>query len=105
MSDLPKFNYPAFDEAAAELRKNGDFVFSPADNDRYVLGVNAATEMATWSKEKQYEFRRIALAHDLEWICRYADAIALLPGWQNSTGAFSEWAAARALSLKFIYLP
>src|SRR6266404_9792344 len=103
MSKIKDFNYLAFDKAAAILRDKGHFVFSPADNDRYVLGL-AASEIDKLTGKEQYEFRRIALAHDLEWICRYANAVALLPGWRQSTGATAEYYAALALNLPIIYL-
>ena len=104
MTGVKDFNYPAFDKAAKRLRQNGNFVFSPADNDRYVLGLDAASEIDKLTGKEQYEFRRIALAHDLEWICRYADSVALLPGWRQSTGATAEYYAALALNLPIIYL-
>jgi len=104
MSNIPNFNYPLFDEAATKLRAQGHFVFSPADNDRYVLGLDASSELAKMTGKEQYEFRRIALAHDLEWICRYAQAVALLPEWKNSTGATAEYYTAKALNLKIILI-
>jgi hypothetical protein len=46
-----------------------------------------------------------ALGEDLDWICRKADALAMLPGWRNSRGARAEHATAVALDLHIIYLP
>jgi hypothetical protein len=42
---------------------------------------------------------RDALAVDLEWICRHADMIVMLPGWEKSSGATAEHAAAKALGI------
>ena len=42
---------------------------------------------------------REALGADLAWICAEADAVAVLPGWENSLGAAAEVATARALGL------
>ena len=47
---------------------------------------------------------RIMLGSDLAWICREADAIAMLPGWEKSYGARAEHAVAVALDLQIIYI-
>ena len=47
---------------------------------------------------------RDALADDLWWICKHAEAVALIPGWGNSAGATAELYAARALNLRVIEL-
>ena len=47
---------------------------------------------------------REALGADTAWICAHADAIALLPGWEKSTGATAENALAVALGLTRIIL-
>ena len=107
MTGYPHFNYPAFHAAAEQLRQEGHFVFSPAERDMERDGKDWGAEVkngsATEAKDKGFDLRT-ALHDDLAFICREADAIALLPGWEKSTGAQAEWAAARALSLTFIYL-
>lgn len=96
MSGLPYFNFPAFHRAAADLRARGHHVFNPAETDNESVKVNAEGD-----ETKSEGFcRRRALKEDLSWICDHAEAIALLPGWENSTGAQAELALAKALSLK-----
>ncbi len=104
MSGIPGFNHDLFDSVAAHLRSEGHDVFSPADHDRELLGEDAKTRLALMSKEEQNEFRRKALAYDLNWICRHAEAVALLPGWEFSTGASAEHAAGKALRLQLLYV-
>ena len=47
---------------------------------------------------------REALKADCAWICRNADAVAVLPGWEISRGANAEVALAKALGLTIIIL-
>ena len=106
MRGIPYFNFPAFDKAAAKLRDEGHEVFSPADHDRKLhceafLNETGCDEQA----EREHGVsRRKLLGDDLAWICAEADAIALLPGWRNSTGATAEHATAVAIGLKVIEL-
>lgn len=107
MRGIAHFNFPAFHFAAAKLREQGHIVFSPADNDiekngdfsgNYSTGSEDQLEKDTaWTIRK-------ALADDTAWICRNADAIALLPGWEKSTGANAELSLAKALGLTWIVL-
>lgn len=46
---------------------------------------------------------RARVAEDLAWICRHADAVYLLKGWEGSKGERAEKAAAEALGLMVIY--
>lgn len=108
MRGLPEFNFPAFRAAAKKLRSSGYFVFSPAEKDMEVHGVDISKGNATGSEEEAtkvhgFDLRR-ALADDTQWICREADAIALLPGWDRSSGARAEHALACALGLVVITL-
>lgn len=106
MRGIPEFNFPAFHSAAAKLRSEGHFVFSPAekDNERHGTDIskgNANGDEEVAAKEHGFSLRE-ALGVDLGWICAEAEAIALLPGWQNSKGATAELATARALGLEVI---
>lgn len=108
MRGIPELNFPAFNAAAATLRQLGCEVFNPAEKDNERYGVDISKGNTTGCEEvaaKEHGFNlREALALDLEFICRHADAVALLPGWQNSKGAQAERAAAVALGLKVIEL-
>ena len=108
MRGYPEFNFPAFHAATARLRGDGHSVFNPAerDNERHGTDIskgNAAGDETVAAKEHGFDLR-VALAEDAEYICRTADAIALLPGWQNSKGATAEHALAVALGLEVIHL-
>ena len=109
MRGIPEFNFPAFEKAAAMLRRDGHEVFNPAEKDMERHGgVNIGAGNATGSEEqatKDHGFNlRDALCDDLTFICTEADGIALLPGWRNSKGAVAEHATAVALGLEVIEL-
>lgn len=97
MRGIPESNYPAFIEATASLRAEGHEVFSPVEWDIEQHGPNGC-------HTDTFDLRK-ALAADLQWICLNADAVAMLPGWENSKGAKAERAAAEALGLQIIELP
>lgn len=86
MTGIPDLNRSAFHAAAEKLRQQGFTVFNPA-----------AANLEGWSLRK-------ILAYELEWICREAEAIALLPGWENSKGVAAELATAKAIGLEIIHL-
>ena len=107
MRGKPNFNFPAFDYASAKLREQGHEVFSPADHDREVNGaeieINPTGDEAICEAKFGFSIRD-ALGSDLDWICHNADAVALLPGWEQSTGANAERATAVALGITLIIL-
>lgn len=109
MRGIKDFNFPAFDAAADELRADGHEVFNPADRDRAVHGADVnKSETGDLSDPAVVASGfdlRAALGADMEWICRDADAIYLLPGWSNSKGATAERATALALSLVVLGAP
>ena len=86
MSGIPDFNRPALAAAADKLRRKGHQVFNPGA-----------------ANLKDMSYGKI-LAYDLNLVCDWADAIALLPGWQCSKGASAEYMAAVAVGLKVIFL-
>jgi hypothetical protein len=98
MRGRPAFNFPAFDAATARLRAEGHEVFSPAEHDRTggfdPTGMTGHEDLAALGFDL-----RAALAVDLAWITGEADAIYLLDGWESSSGARAELAAAAALGL------
>ena len=81
MSGLPKYNYPAFYEAAMRLRLKGVEVLSPAEG--------TVTHDKMWS---DYMRRAIKMLCDCDYNVR-------LPGWANSTGARLETQIADALGI------
>lgn len=106
MTGIPHFNYPAFNAAAARLRAGGFTVFNPAEHDTQMFGkdISNPTGCAIQAADEHGFDRRAALKADLTWICENADAIALLPGWERSSGANAEMALAKALSLEVIHI-
>ena len=107
MRGIPEFNFPAFHEAARILRNKGHAVFSPAEADiekhgDISVGNHFGSELLA-TEEHGFNLRE-TLATDLTWICKEADAVALLPGWQNSLGAQAERAIALALHLNIMEL-
>lgn len=107
MTGIPHFNYPAFNAAAAILRADGHEVFNPAEHDIETFGkdISNPTGCAVQAAADHGFDRRAALKADLAWICDHAEAIAVLPGWEQSSGARAEHALASALGLNVIRLP
>ena len=106
MRGIPDFNFPAFHAAAAALREQGHTVFNPAERDELLYGKEvgkSATGDLADATAKGFSLQ-LALAADTSWICRQANAIALLPGWEQSKGASAEKALADALGLEVIEL-
>ena len=74
MRGIPLFNFPAFHEAAGKLRALGHEVYDPAEAD-IARGFDPAKDDE--KSESQY------MEWDLPEVCK-ADAVAVLPGWENS---------------------
>jgi hypothetical protein len=107
MRGYANFNFPAFDFAAGILRMEGHEVFSPAERDRSIHGTTLEDNATGDEKEaiaKTGFSLREALAADTDYIAKHADGIALLPGWEKSSGAQAELALAKALGLTQIIL-
>lgn len=96
MRGMPLNNFPMFDEADRLLRAEGWYVVNPAAMDRE-HGITEATTGLT-NEQLRYVF-----ANDFHELC-YCDAIAMLPGWEASTGARIEWRIAVMLGLTVFYL-
>lgn len=80
MRGLPEYNYPAFHDAAAVLRGRGHQVLNPAET------AGGATDLPYTT------YLRIDVGY-----VQAADAVAVLPGWQDSKGALLEVHIAHAL--------
>lgn len=103
MSKIKDFNFPLFDHVTAELRREGHEVCNPADVQRELYG---SLEVANaWTEEENLAAVRNLLAYELAWICRYAECIMLLPGWDKSAGAKAEYMLALAIKLKVADVP
>ena len=109
MQGYPEFNFKAFAKYTKELRDQGYFVFSPAERDverhdgTHIGKGNPTGDVIKAEKEHGFSLRD-ALADDTAFICKEADMIAMMPGWEYSKGANAEWALAKALGLEIIYV-
>lgn len=86
MTGIPEFNYPAFNQAAAQLREKGYEVENPAEN--------PAPESGAW-----VDWMRLAIKQMAD-----CDTIVLLDGWQKSKGALIELKLAGDLGLSILTL-
>ena len=99
MRGFEAFNHPAFHRAARLLRDLGHDVFSPAEHDNSV-GLDTSGMAGDQEEYEAAGFSlRTLLAADLAWICGEADALVMMPGWEDSAGARAEAAVALTLSL------
>lgn len=117
MTGLPDFNFPAFDRVAEFLTSAGFTPISPAEHDREVLrrSFDAGDTVYRFvhnvpgysTGDVQAYQLGVGSVHDLlVWDIAQivqVDAIVLLPGWENSTGAAHERYVAEATN-KRIFL-
>jgi hypothetical protein len=87
MTGLPEYNYPAFHAAEIALRVHGYEPLSPAR-------IDAGGQVQHWS---WYMRRAVQMLMD-------ADAVATLPGWQDSRGAVIEVNLALQLNMPVVDL-
>lgn len=85
MKGYPQNNYPLFNAVALLLRNGGNEVYNPAEYN--VQPFNLRKAFAEYSK----------------FICEEADAILILPGWENSVGANAEKALAENCGIEIFY--
>lgn len=96
MTNIPEFNFPAFDEAADKWRAKGYTVISPAEHDRDE-GLDVTGMTGSFAEAAAAGFDLTAtLLWDLNQVA-HADGIILLPGWGNSSGVRAELSLAAAL--------
>jgi len=102
MRGYKHYNFPAFDAAKKELESDGSTVISPADLDRD-SGFDETNfpEDWDWGTTASSFPLKDAARRDVDAIFD-SDAIYLLDGWQDSTGANAELALARWLGLEII---
>jgi hypothetical protein len=111
MRGYKDFNFPLFNLYAKNLRAGGHSVFNPAESDVTQWGVEdlktATGDEGEVAKRLGYEgntLARICFLKDTQYICKHADAVALMPGWEKSKGANAEKALAEALGLEVMFL-
>lgn len=86
MSGLPDLNFPAFHQAAAQLRALGLQAVNPAE-------INPGSTMS-WEA---------CMRADIKALCD-CDALVMLPGWENSRGAHLEVHLAHRLGMQVLPL-
>lgn len=103
MTGYEAFNMPAFDEAAALLRRE-HFVYSPHDVDRDDgfdwRGSDGDIEV---SREAGFDLES-AMRRHIRWISAHADGIVGLPGWQASSGSRREVLVAKTCGIPIYVL-
>lgn len=103
MRGIPLYNFPAFDAAASELRDEGHEVVNPADLDRDTgMDPLALPSDWDWNDLPPSVDSNTFADRDLEAL-RGCDAIYLLKGWQQSTGAMAEYHVAKWRGLTLVY--
>jgi hypothetical protein len=92
MQNIPGYNFPAFEAATATLRDLGYQVVSPAENDKKFDA--EAYELARQSPDGVWKPAETGgrtwaeiLSGDVIIVADHVDALALLPGWERSSGA------------------
>ena len=106
MRSIPNFNFPMFFAVAKHLRNLGHEVFCPAERDVEKYGKEIYASPTGDLKDVAhlgFDLKE-ALEADLTWICRNAEGIAMLPGWETSKGATAEKALADALKVQVFYV-
>jgi len=82
-----------FAHTSGHLRSRGYRVFNPVEQD------------AAFERHGTPVDIRHCLELDLVWICRWADVVGLLMGWEVSSGAMAEFYTAKAIGIETWELP
>jgi hypothetical protein len=109
MTGYPQFNFPAFEQAAWELRTVGHKIISPHELDTPEVQAEAKKSMdgkldsegkiagMTWAD---------ILSKDVKVVADHTDGVVVLPGWDKSKGATLEVFVAITVGHKlFQYAP
>jgi hypothetical protein len=102
MRGLPLFNFPAFDTARDLAIAKGFNPTSPADMDRDSGFHEDNSPEAAHGAEAARDFAKRDCDALIGFRAEDGDAIALLPGWEKSTGAVAEFFLARWLGLRIL---
>lgn len=109
MTGKVEFNREAFYLAEKRLRKvyERDLdtpieIFNPARVVEEQHGISLKHTTGD-PQELAYGHLREALRGDMEYLCKKANTIYMLYGWEHSVGARAEHALATALRLRFMY--
>lgn len=95
MRGYEHYNFPAFDEAEGALKAGGWVPINPAALDRLNEGWGLYPPLI----DVDYNFKKRVMQRDLACIFE-CDAIYMLKGWADSTGALVELALAEFLDLE-----
>ncbi|WP_220485018.1 DUF4406 domain-containing protein [Stenotrophomonas lacuserhaii] len=85
MTGYTDFNYPAFNDAAAQLRSLGIAAINPADH--------GVVQGATWEDYLRSDIAQLATC----------ESIYFLPGWSKSRGALLEHHIATSLGMRLLF--
>jgi hypothetical protein len=105
MSGIKSFNYPAFFQAAKELRANGYAIVCPAElDDEETVALALASEDGTVGEgSPNGETWGDFLARDVKIVGDQVDGVVLLPYWFTSRGARLETFVALSKQLPVYY--
>lgn len=99
MRGIEHFNFPAFDAARDRAKSLGWFPISPADMDR-AAGFKETDDTVGPAACREFAMRDTEALLLLR--AEHGDAIAMLPGWERSTGALAEFFLARWIGLAIL---
>lgn len=97
MRGIASFNFPAFDAARTALRARRFIVRCPAEHDRSNGFDPTLNSMSGFDLHAAFRW-------DVKAVL-WADAVVVLPGWEQSTGASLEVAIARAVGTPVLRYP
>lgn len=95
MSGVPNYNRENFCAVEKAMELLGHEPFNPIHHEG-----SKRAQAGTTSGTEAY---RECLGIDLDWICKNADAIYMMRGWEKSYGCKAEHATAVALGLEIWY--